>query len=205
MPIIGRPPSSDGCVAQHRSCSAQRTASPPAVSCACRPQAAREMSSRCRPRHRDSAAARRPRRDVAANPREPLQTPTCRIPCPEASAPMPIPCRAPAPLRPGTRPGAPWTRRVACRQAASKGRDTFSGSSPHALRARTTRKTDVGILLFPCPTSLPPLSAHPRCMRLTRCKGAAVVIFDQGKVARRTACTAQSSGSWQPRPTSSST
>ena len=74
------------------------------------------------------------------------------------------------PFDPNTRPGAPWTRRVARRQAASKGRDTFSGSSPHALRARTTRKTAVGRLLFPCPTSLPPLQARPRCMRLTRRK-----------------------------------
>ena len=54
----------------HRSRSAGGTISPPAIPCAYRPQAAREMSSRCGPRHRDSAAARRPRCDVAANPRE---------------------------------------------------------------------------------------------------------------------------------------
>lgn len=81
-----------------------------------------------------------------------------------------IPCRTPAPFRSETRPGVPWTRRVARRQAARKGRDTFSGSSLHALRARTTRKTAVGILLFPRPTSLPPLPARPRRMRLTRRK-----------------------------------
>ena len=74
------------------------------------------------------------------------------------------------PFDPKHRPGAPWTRRVARRRAASKGRDTFSGSSPHALRARTTRKTDVGGFLQPRPTSLPPLPARPRCMRLTRRK-----------------------------------
>lgn len=37
----------------------------------------------------------------------------------------PIPYRTPPPLRSETRPGAPWTRRVARRRAASKGRDTF--------------------------------------------------------------------------------
>ena len=68
----------------HRSRSAGGTISPPAIPCAYRPQAAREMSSRCGPRHRDSAAARRPRRDVAANPpRAPPQPPTGRISCPE--------------------------------------------------------------------------------------------------------------------------
>ena len=36
-------------------------------------------------------------------------------------------------------------------------------------------------------------------------KGTAVGILDQDKVTRRTACTAQGSGSWQSRPTSSST
>ena len=35
--------------------------------------------------------------------------------------------------------------------------------------------------------------------------GTAVVILDQEKVTWRTACTAQSSASWQSRPTSSST
>jgi hypothetical protein len=35
--------------------------------------------------------------------------------------------------------------------------------------------------------------------------GTAVVILDQEKVTRRTACTVQSSASWQSRPTSSST
>ena len=35
--------------------------------------------------------------------------------------------------------------------------------------------------------------------------GTAVGILDQDKVTRRTACTAQGSGSWQSRPTSSST
>ena len=84
--------------------------------------------------------------------------------------PWPIPCRTPPPLRLETRPGAPCTHRVARRQAARKGRDTFSGSSPHALRARTTRKTDGGRFLQPRPTSLPPSLARPRCMRLTRRK-----------------------------------
>ena len=65
MPIISRPPSSDGRVSQHRSRSAQRTASPPAIPCAYRPRAARERLSRLGPLHRDSAAVRRPRRDVA--------------------------------------------------------------------------------------------------------------------------------------------
>lgn len=97
------------------------------------------------------------RRQIASHVRKPRR-------------PRRIPCRTPPPLRPETRPGAPWTRRVARRQAARKGRDTFSGSSPHALRARTTRKTDVGRFLQPRPTSLPPLPARPRCMRLTRRK-----------------------------------
>lgn len=35
--------------------------------------------------------------------------------------------------------------------------------------------------------------------------GNAIVTLDQERVARRTACTAQSSASWQSRPTSSST
>lgn len=110
-------------------------------------------------RHPDVNPRERPsnRRQIASHARKPRRP--CRIPC-----------RTPPPLRPETRPSAPWTRRVARRQAASKGRDTFSGSSPHALRARTTRKTAVGRLLFPCPTSLPPLQARPRCMRLTRRK-----------------------------------
>ena len=111
------------------------------------------------PRRSDIKPRERPssRRRVASHARKP------RRPCP-------IPCRTPAPLRLETRPGAPWTRRVARRRAARKGRDTFSGSSPHALRARTTRKTDVGRSLQPRPTSLPPLPARPRCMRLTRRK-----------------------------------
>ena len=99
------------------------------------------------------------------------QPPMGRIPCPEGlGAHAGFHAARLRPFDPNTRPGAPWTRRVARRQAASKGRDTFSGSSPHALRARTTRKTAVGRLLFPCPTSLPPLQARPRCMRLTRRK-----------------------------------
>ena len=99
------------------------------------------------------------------------QPPMGRIPCPEGlGAHAGFHAARLRPFDPNTRPGAPWTRRGARRQAASKGRDTFSGSSPHALRARTTRKTAVGRLLFPCPTSLPPLQARPRCMRLTRRK-----------------------------------
>ena len=47
--------------------------------------------------------------------------------------------RAPPSLRPEIRPGAPWTRRVARRRATCKGRDTFSGSSPHALRANNAK------------------------------------------------------------------
>ena len=172
MPVISRPPSSDGRVAQHRSRSARRAASPPAVPCVYRPQAARQSRpSRLMPRRRDSGTRLRPRRDVVANPRGSSATADGPHPMPGGSRrPRPIPCRTPPPLRLETRPGAPWTRRVARRRAASKGRDTFSGSSPHALRARTTRKTAVGRLLFLCPTSLPPLPARPRCMRLARRK-----------------------------------
>ena len=124
-----------------------RTAAPRLGNAASSPPRRRRQSPR-KPSNRRRAApyARKPRRP-------------CRIPC-----------RTPAPLRSETRPGAPWTRRVARRQAARKGRDTFSGSSPHALRARTTRKTAVGKLLYPRPTSLPPLRARPRRMRLTRRK-----------------------------------
>lgn len=46
-----------------------RTISPPAIPCAYRPRAAREMPSRCGPRHRDSGTRRRPRRGVVSNPR----------------------------------------------------------------------------------------------------------------------------------------
>lgn len=143
-----------------------------AIPCAHRPQAARESRpSRLMPRHRDSGTRLRPRRGVVANPRGSPATADGSHPMPGGSRrPRRIPCRTPPPLRPETRPGAPWTRRVARRQAAYKGRDTFSGSSPHALRARTTRKTAAGILLSPRPTSLPPLPARPRCMRLTRRK-----------------------------------
>lgn len=158
-------------VAQHRSRSMWRTISPPAIPRAYRPRAAREMPSRCGPRHRDSGTRRRPRRGVVSNPRGSPATADGSHPMPGGSRrPRRIPCRTPPPLRPETRPGAPWTRRVARRQAARKGRDTFSGSSPHALRARTTRKTAVGRFQFPRPTSLPPLPARPRCMRLTRRK-----------------------------------
>ena len=112
-----------------------------------------------------------PPRSRLQPPRKSLQTPTCRTPCPKG---LGVHARFHAArLRsfdPKRRPGAPWTRRVVRRRAPRKGRDTFSGSSPHALRARTTRKTAVGILLFPRPTSLPPLPARPRCMRLTRRK-----------------------------------
>ena len=143
-----------------------------AIPCAHRPQAARESRpSRLMPRHRDSGTRLRPRRGVVANPRGSPATADGSHPMPGGSRrPRRIPCRTPPPLRPETRPGAPWTRRVARRRAASKGRDTFPGSSPHALRARTTRKTDVGRFLQPRPTSLPPLPARPRCMRLTRRK-----------------------------------
>ena len=168
---ISSPPSLNDRVAQHRSRSMRRDISPPAIPCAYRPQAARERPSRCGPRHRDPAAAHRPRRDVATNPRErPCSRRRAASHARKPRRPWPIPCRTPPPLRSETRPGAPWTRRVARRQAARKGRDTFSGSSPHALRARTTRKTAVGIHLFPRPTSLPPLPARPRCMRLARRK-----------------------------------
>lgn len=171
-PNICLPPSPNGHVAQHSSRSAQRKASPPAVPCAHRPQAARESRpSRPMPRRRDSGTRRHPRSDVVANPRGSPATVDGSHPVPGGSRrPRRIPCRTPPPLRPETRPGAPWTRRVARRQAACKGRDAFSGSSPHALRARTTRKTAVGRLLFPCPTSLPPLQARPRCMRLAHRK-----------------------------------
>lgn len=52
-------------------------------------------------------------------------------------------------------------------------------------------------------------SRHPRSrvyfVKLICTVGTAVVILDQEKVTRRTACTVQSSASWQSRPTSSST
>ena len=148
-----------------------RAISPPAISCAYRPQAARETPSRFGPKRRDLGTRLRPRRDIVANPRGSPATADGPHPMPGGSRrPRRIPCRTPPPLRSETRPGAPWTRRVARRRAARKGRDTFSGSSPHALRARTTRKTDVGRFLQPRPTSLPPLPARPRCMRLTRRK-----------------------------------
>ena len=135
----------------------------------------RKRRGKCRPVSDRSAATREPASVLAATsrrkpPRAPRQPPTSRIPCPEAPAPMadsmPHACAPPT----QTRPGAPWTRRVARRQAPRKGCDTFSGSSPHALRARTTRKTAVGRFRFPRPTSLPPLPARPRGMRLTRRK-----------------------------------
>lgn len=88
----------------------------------------------------------------------------------KASAPMPdfMP-HACAPLTrnpPRRSLGAQDRTPAGCPQ----GPRTFSGSSPHALRARTTRKTAVGRLLLPHPTSLPPLPARPRRMRLTRRK-----------------------------------
>lgn len=150
----------------------RRAVSPPAVPCTHRPQAARESRpSRLMSRCRGSGTRLRPRRDVVANPRRSPATADGPHPMPGGSRrPRRIPCRTPPPLRPETCPGAPWTRRVARRRAARKGRDTFSGSPPHALRARTTRKTDVGRFLQPRPTSLPPLPARPRCMRLTQRK-----------------------------------
>lgn len=47
----------------------RRTISPPAIPCAYRPQAVREMPSRFGPKRRDSGTRLRPRRDVVANPR----------------------------------------------------------------------------------------------------------------------------------------
>lgn len=67
-----------------------RTISPPAVPCAYRPQAALEMPSRSGPKRRDSGT--RPVLAVTFRrkpSRAPRQRPTNRIPCPEASAPMP--------------------------------------------------------------------------------------------------------------------
>ena len=149
----------------------RRAVSPPAVPCAYRPQATRETPFRSGPKRRDSGTRLRSRRDVVANPRGSPATADGLHPMPGSFG---VHARFHAarlrPFDPNTRPGAPWTRRVARRRAASKGRDTFSGSSPHALRARTTRKTAVGRLLQPRPTSLPPLQARPRCMRLTRRK-----------------------------------
>ena len=60
-----------------------------AIPCAYWPQAARGMPSRCGPRHRDSGTRRRSRRGVVSNPTGAQQPPTDRIPCLEASAPMP--------------------------------------------------------------------------------------------------------------------
>ena len=135
----------------------------------------RKRRGKRRPVSDRSAATREPASVLAAtSPPIPLSVPATvdrQHPIPaKPQCPCLIPCRTPAPFRSETRPGVPWTRRVARRQAARKGRDTFSGSSLHALRARTTRKTAVGILLFPRPTSLPPLPARPRRMRLTRRK-----------------------------------
>ena len=149
MPIIGCPPSYNGRVAQHRSRSAWRATPPPAIPCAHPPRAAlegRPVSDRgAETRERSAFPA------AAAPTPIPVSSPaTNGNPHPMPGGPRrpcPIPCRTPPPLRPETRPGAPWTRRVARRQAAPKGRDTFPGSSPHALRARTTRKTDVGRFL----------------------------------------------------------
>ena len=168
--IIGCPPSSDGRVAQHRSRSAWRTISPPRS----RAHIGRKRRGECRP-DADHGTATRERAVVPAAasspiPREPSNRRQIASHAWKPRRPCLIPCRTPAPFRSETRPGVPWTRRVARRQAARKGRDTFSGSSLHALRARTTRKTAVGILLFPRPTSLPPLPARPRRMRLTRRK-----------------------------------
>ena len=168
--IIGCPPSSDGRVAQHRSRSAWRTISPPRS----RAHIGRKRRGECRP-DADHGTATRERAVVPAAasspiPREPSNRRQIASHAWKPRRPCLIPCRTPAPSRSETRPGVPWTRRVARRQAARKGRDTFSGSSLHALRARTTRKTAVGILLFPRPTSLPPLPARPRRMRLTRRK-----------------------------------
>jgi hypothetical protein len=50
----------------------RRAVSPPAVPCAHRPQAVREMPSRSRPKRRDSGTRLRPRHDVAANSLERL-------------------------------------------------------------------------------------------------------------------------------------
>ena len=150
----------------------RRAVSPPAIPCAHRPQAARESRpSRLMPRRRDSGTPSVPATTSSPIPAGAQQLPTGRIPCPEGlGANAGFHAAHLRPFDPNTRPGAPWTRRVARRRAARKGRDTFSGSSPHALRARTTRKTAVGRLPSPRPTSLPPLQTRPRCMRLTRRK-----------------------------------
>lgn len=144
----------------------------PAIPHAYRPQTARETPSRFGPKRRDSEARLRPRRDVAAvSPREhPCNRRQARIPCPKAPAPM---------ADPMPHASAPPTRNPPRRSLDAQGRTPaggrqgprhFFGFFAHALRARTTRKTAVGRLLFPCPTSLPPLPARPRCMRLTRRK-----------------------------------
>lgn len=82
----------------------------------------------------------------------------------------PIPYRTPPPLRSEYPPRRSLDAQGRTPAGGQQGPRHFSGSSPHALRARTTRKTAVGRLLLPCPTSLPPLQARPRCMRLTRRK-----------------------------------
>lgn len=119
----------------------RRTISPPAIPCAYRPQAVREMPSRFGPKRRDSGTRLRPRRDVVANPRGSPATADGSHPMTGGSRrPCPIPCRTPPPLRPETRPGAPWTRRVARRRAARKGRDTFFGFFvPCAARANNAK------------------------------------------------------------------
>ena len=171
-PNICLPPSLNGRVAQHRSRSAQRK---PHRQRSCAHIGRKRHGKAVRPDSCRGAATREPA-SVPATTSSPIpagaqQPPMGRIPCPEGlGAHAGFHAARLRPFDPNTRPGAPWTRRVARRQAASKGRDTFSGSSPHALRARTTRKTAVGRLLFPCPTSLPPLQARLRCMRLTRRK-----------------------------------
>ena len=62
----------------------RRTISPPAIPCAYRPQAVREMPSRFGPKRRDSGTRLRPCRDVVANPRgSPATADGLRIPCPD--------------------------------------------------------------------------------------------------------------------------
>lgn len=141
-----------------------------AIPCAYWPQAARGMPSRCGPRHRDSGTRRRSRRGVVSNPTGAQQPPTDRIPCLEASAPMPdsMPHACALPIRNPPRRSLDAQGRTPA--GSQQGPRHFFGFFAHALRARTTRKTAVGILLFPRPTSLPPLPARPRRMRLTRRK-----------------------------------
>ena len=127
-----------------------RTISPPAIPCAYRPQAAREIPSRFGPRRRDSGTRtpssprrtdvnplERPgnRRQIASHARKPRR-------------PWPIPCRTPPSLRPETRPGAPWTRRVARRQAASKGATLFRVLRPMRSAREQREKLTSGYFYF---------------------------------------------------------